>query len=184
MKRISLLFSLLAVCMVTALYAQTAAPKPSAEMKKLNAFVGHFTYEGEGVPSPLGPARRYKGEVDVQIALKGFFAHCTGTEKDATGEMHFVEYWGYDSTNNTFYSNRYEDDDSNVYSEKFTINGSAVAVTGSALVNGKQYVTRRTENWAKDWSSATMKMEFSSDGKTWNPLLQQKFTKVKLAAKR
>jgi len=98
--------------------------------------------------------------------------------------MHFVEYWGYDSTNNTFYSNRYEDDDSNVYSEKFTINGSEVAVTGSALVNGKQYVTRRMENWAKDWSGATMKMEFSSDGKTWNALLQQKFTKVKLAAKR
>lgn len=180
MQRIAVLFSLLGVWLVTALYAQTTAPKPSPEMKKLDRFVGHFTYEGESVASALGPAGRFEGEFHIQLALKGFFVQCTGTEKDATGEMHFVEYWGYDSENKTFYSNRYEDDASNVYSEKFTMNGDTVAVTGTAFVGGRQYATRRIEHWARDWSGATMVMEFSADGKTWMPLLQQKLTKVRL----
>lgn len=183
MARVCILLSLLVVCVVTTFQGQTTEPRPDPEMKKLSSFVGRFAYEGESMSSPLGAAGKFKGEFDVQIVLKGFFAQCTGTQKDETGEIHFVEYWGHDTANNTFYSYRYEDDDGSVYLEKFTVNGNAVAVTGSALVNGKQYATRRIENWAEDWNSATMKMEFSSDGKTWMPLFREKVIKIKPSGK-
>jgi len=52
-QRSSLLLSLIVICFVTPLRAQTSAPKPDPELKKLHVLVGHWTYEGEYKPGPL-----------------------------------------------------------------------------------------------------------------------------------
>jgi len=59
MQRISALLFLLVFCFATAMQAQ--APKPDPEMKKLGVLVGHWTYEGEYKPGPLGPGSKIVG---------------------------------------------------------------------------------------------------------------------------
>ena len=59
MKKIvaTLAFSIVALCVSMASYAQTppAAPKPGPEHQKLAYFVGKWTVEGEMKASPMGP---------------------------------------------------------------------------------------------------------------------------------
>jgi len=52
MTRISVLLFLLIGCFATAMQAQAPAPKPDPEVKKLHAWVGHWTLEGEAKPGP------------------------------------------------------------------------------------------------------------------------------------
>jgi hypothetical protein len=49
---------------------------------------------------------------------------------------------------------------------------------------GKRYLTRRSELWSADTTSATMKMDVSTDGKAWVPLREQKMTKGASGAKK
>ena len=177
MKRIGLLFPLLVICFVALAQAQTTAPKPSPEMRKLHRFVGHWVFETEYKPTPLGPVVKTSGEFRVRMALKGFFAQCDGLEKSAEGETHFVEIWGYDPVEKNYFTTRYSDDDGSTYSETFRIHGSTVPVTGALMAGGKRYLTRRTEVWSAD--GATMNADLSiDDGKTWIPWFETKVTKA------
>jgi len=55
MRPSNLLRILIALCFATTMRAQTSAPKPSPELKKLLPLVGHWTYEEEWKAGPLGP---------------------------------------------------------------------------------------------------------------------------------
>ncbi len=57
----------------TAIFAQTPAPKPDVEVKKLHVLVGHWTWEWEAKPGPLGSGGKATGEYDGQMILGGFF---------------------------------------------------------------------------------------------------------------
>jgi hypothetical protein len=81
MQRFHILLFLLVACFATAMQAQSQAPKPDPEMKKLHVFVGHWTYEGEATPGPLGPGGKFAGEYDGQMILGGFFYQGRWTEK-------------------------------------------------------------------------------------------------------
>lgn len=58
MQRISLLFAVLVVWFIAAVQAQAPVPKPGPEIRKLHVLVGHWTYEGEYKPGPLGPGAK------------------------------------------------------------------------------------------------------------------------------
>jgi hypothetical protein len=73
MTRITVLLFALVVCFATAAQAQTQAPKPDPALKKLAVRVGHWTYEGENNPGPLGLGGKYTGEATCQMILGGFF---------------------------------------------------------------------------------------------------------------
>jgi hypothetical protein len=179
MQRIRLLFSLLAICFIAALQAQTTAPKPDPALQKLHVFVGHWKYAGENQPGPLGPGGKYTGELDIRMILGGFFAQCRDT--DATGQLHSLEIWAYDAASKNFVTHGYADDGT-TYSETFNFDGHTVSLTGTLLTGGKRYFTRMTQVWNEDWTSAIMKEEISADGKVWVPWFEQTMTKVKPAA--
>jgi hypothetical protein len=183
MKRISVLLLALVVCSATAMQAQTQAPKPNPELKKLLPLVGHWTYEGEFKPGPFGPGGKVTGDWTTQVILGGFFLQARFTEKGPAGEARGLRIYGYDPVNKNFPSQGYGDNGS-TFSGVLTVTQNTYTFTGKLVVAGKPYQGKGTFVLAADLASGTQKAEISSDGKTWTPWFEEKFTKVQPAAKK
>jgi hypothetical protein len=186
MQRFHILLLLLFACFATAVSAQTpaTAPKPDPELKKLaDHCVGHWTYEGEYKPGPLGPGGKVTATATDRMILGGFFLEERRTEKGATGESQALELDGYDPVNKNFTASVFNDDGS-TYSGVFTLSGNTLTWTGKSIVAGKQYSFRGTLACAADWMSCTQKSEVSSDGSTWVPFFEFNWTKVKPVPKK
>jgi len=179
MRRFNILLFLLVVCFATAMRAQTHAP----ELKKLAVVVGHWTYELEYKPGPLGPGGKFTGDATDQMTLGGFFLQERRAEKGAMGETGALEITGYDPVNKNFTVSGYEGD-GNTYSGVLTVNGNTWTYTGKFVVAGKQYLFKDTFILAPDLMSAIAKAEISADGNTWTPWFEGKYTKAKPAPKK
>jgi hypothetical protein len=184
MTRITILLFLLIVCITAALQAQAPAPKPNPEVKKLSVFLGHWTYEGEYMPGPLGPGGKYTGEMACQMILRGFFMQCRLTEKGPAGALQYLVLCGYDSANKNFATGWYFGDGSRA--------SGAISMAGNTwnfaakkwAAAGKQIPFKSTLVLAPDLASATQKTETSVDGTTWAPWFEMKYTKAQPAAKK
>ncbi len=174
MKRIGFTVGLAIVVLAVALLAQTAAPKPGPEQKKLNIWVGDWTYEGENQATPLGPAGKYVGKMTVRPILGGFFVEFQGKE----GSLSWQEVDGYDALNKTFFWTGFGSD-GNVNAVTYTINGTTVEYSGTVRLGEKQYRIRGTCVFAADFMSFVDKRELSVDGQTWMPNFQSKDVKTK-----
>jgi hypothetical protein len=183
MTRISALLFLLVFCFATAMQAQAPAPKPDPALKKLSVLVGHWTYEGESKPGPLGPGGKFTGEYTARMILGGFFLQAGSTEKGPAGETRGLEIEAYDPVNKNFVSNWYLSDGSR-FSGVLTVSEKTLAWAGKFLLPGKQYQFKGTFVLATDLASGTYKEELSADGKTWTPLGESRWTKAKPAAKK
>jgi hypothetical protein len=183
MKRTVALLFLLVFCFATAMQAQAPAPKPGPEVKGLHVLVGHWTYEGESKPGPLGPGGKYTGETTCQMILGGFFLRCELSEKRAEGEIRFLEIDGYDPVNKNFSTEGYFGGGGR-WSGVITIAGKTWTYAEKLLIAGKQYQYKGTLVFAPDLASGTYKEELSADGKTWTPSSESKWTKTKPAAKK
>jgi hypothetical protein len=177
MQRIIVLLFLLVFCLAGAMLAQVPPPKPDAELKKLNADSGHWTYEGEARPGPLGPGGKFSGEFDGQMSLGGFFFEGRGTDKGPAGEGRYLEIDGYDPVNKNFTSDIYDDDGSR-FSGTLTITGNTRTYVGKTVKPGKQYQYRATFVLSPNLASGTYKEEISVDGKTWITYGESKWTKT------
>jgi len=183
MARTSLLLFFLVVCSGTVMQAQAQAPKPGPEVKKLHAWLGHWTYEGEYNPGPLGPAGKHTGEMTCQMILGGFFLQCRVTEKGPMGEWRALPIIGYDAVNKNYPDQTYIDNGSCI-TGVFTVGGNRYTWTGEWAAGGKEYQARGTYTVAADLMSMTDKAETSVDGQTWTPLREGKWTKVPPATKK
>ena len=183
MARISPLLFLLVVCFSAAVQAQAPAPKPDPEAKKLRAWVGNWTYEGEYQAGPLGPAGKHTFEMTCQIILGGFFLQCRWTEKGPMGESRGLGIYGYDPANKNYPNHVYMDNGSSL-SGAFTLSGNTWAWAAKWPIGAKDYQARGTYTLTADLMSAMDTAEISADGKTWTPLREGKWTKVPPAAKK
>ena len=181
-RTIALLFLLMA-CFAMALEAQTPTPKPDPALKKMLPFLGHWTYEGESQPGPLGPGGKVTGEQNVRMILGGYFVETRTTEKNPRGETRSLEIDRYDPGDKNFPFSVY-DSEGGTFSGVFTVSENTSPWSGKYVVAGKQYLIRGTDTLAADSMSFTRKSEMSADGKTWAPLSESKFTKVRPAAQK
>jgi hypothetical protein len=179
MQRISVLLLVLLVCSATAMQAQAQAPKPDPEVKKLLPQLGHWTYEGEAKPGPLGPGGKSTGEMTCQMILGGFFMQCRSTDKGPSGETRSLMFEGYDPVNKNFSIGNYNDHGTRL-SGVLTITGNTWTYEWKL---GEQQV-KGTVILAPDLASGTYKTEISPDGKTWTPVGESRYTKVPPAAKK
>lgn len=183
MTRISVLLFVLVVFFATAMQAQAQAPKPGPEVKKLHAVVGHWTFDGEQNPGPLGPGGRFTGEDNCRMILGGFFFQCQMSAKVAGADMRLLEIDGYDPVNKNFSTEMFFGDGSRI-SGVLTISGNTWTYEEKWAVAGKQYQVKDSFVLAPDLTTGTDKMEISSDGTTWAPFSETKWTKVQPAAKK
>jgi hypothetical protein len=183
MQRTSILLFVVVVFFATATQAQAPAPKPNPELKKLLPLVGHWTYEGEYKPGPLGPGGKITGVYDAHWILGGFFLQAQEAEKGEAGETHNLEIDSYDPVNKTFASDLYQSDGTR-FSGTLTIAGNTITWAGKWVIAGKQYLFREPFVLAPDSMSGTTKGEISTDGKTWTPFFEGKFTKAKPGSKK
>ena len=184
MKRIRLLFSVLVVCFVAAMQAQTTAPKPDRALKQLHGLIGHWTYTCEYQATPLGPAYTTTGAYTNQMILGGSSLEGQFKEKSTNGEFEGLEFTRYDPKKKNFAISGYQSV-RGAYSGTVTVKGTTVTNAVTFLIGGKPYESRATIVYSSDWTSADWKAEISSDGgKTWTPWFEQKMTKLKPATKK
>ncbi len=183
MQRISMLLLLLVVCFATAVLAQAPAPKPDPALRKLSVLVGHWTYDGEYKPGPLGPGGKITGVYDAHMILGGFFMQAQETEKGAMGETRNLEIDAYDPVNKTFTSDLYQSDGTK-FSGTLTVAGNTITWAGRWVIAGRTYYFKEPFVLAPDLMSGAAKGEISTDGKTWTPFFEGKFTKAKPAPKK
>jgi hypothetical protein len=162
------------------MHAQAPAPKPNPELKKLQAYVGHWTVEGEMNP-PSGPAIKISGTYDGKMTLGGFYFQGLARNKES---LQAVEYFGYDPVNRNIVGNTYAVDGTQT-TWVATISGNTVSWTGKAIAAaGEQYSVRGRDVFTADFMSITSTLERSSDGKTWVPFFEGKWTKAAAPAKK
>ena len=185
MRRFVVLFLLLMVAFVSVVQAQApaTAPKPDPELKKMGAFVGHWTVERDYKPSPLSPGGKVTGEVSLRWVLRGFFLEAREVEKGPTGETHFFEYYGYDPVNKTVTFNVMFDNGSYLFGTTAATEGTS-SWDGKYVTGGKEYRIRASIVFAPDGKSYNAKFEISTDGKTWSPWWEGKYTKSEPTAKK
>ena len=186
MRRFVVLFLLLMVGFVSVVQAQApaTAPKPDPELKKMQPWIGHWTYEQEYKAGPLGPGDKVTGEMKVQMILGGFFQEGWFTEKGAKGVSHLLEIDGYDTTNKTFtFATFYDNGNAGTGTYRFS-GAKEWNFEGKLFAGGKEYPLRGKGEFAPDMKSFTFSGEISTDGKTWVPWWEAKYTKSEPAVKK
>jgi hypothetical protein len=182
MKRILIAVALVMLLVAVALQSQTPAPKPGPEQKKLEIWVGDWTYEGETRATPLGPAGKFIGKNSTRPILGGFFIEFRGEEKGPSGALQWYEIDGYDPVSKRFSWNNFASEGS-VQAITYTIEGTTVSFSGTQVTGGKQYKIRGTFAFAPDFTSSVGKFEMSVDGTAWMPISESRATKIKSSPK-
>ena len=154
-------------------------PKPGPEVEKLGYFVGGWTSAGEMKESPMGPAGPTSGR-DMCGWLPGkFFVVCRIESKGPMGTVAAQGIIGYDT-------------EKKVYTWwSFNSLGQVETATGrnengSWIWSNEMKMGGKTMKGRYTMSDTTpagydFKWEDSSDGKTWNAMLQGKVSKIQRA---
>ena len=178
MNRTLIAVALLMFFVAVALQAQAPAPKPGPEHKKLDIWVGDWTYEGENFATPLGSAGKLSGKNTARPILGGFFMEFRGEDKGPSGSTQWIEIDSYNPLSKKFTWDSFASDGT-VQNFTYTIEGTAVSFSGKQFAGGKAFDIRGTITFARDFMSTVAKWELSVDGKVWMPLSESKATKVK-----
>jgi len=182
MQRTSLLLLLIFISIATTVRSQTTSLKPSPEIQKLHAFLGHWNGEGEVKSGPWGPEHKVTTDETVEMILGGFFLQIRGTVREPFREVLWIV--GYDPLNKNYPATRYAGDGS-ITTGTLAVDGSTwtFASAGKVSVAGKQYLIRQTMTLAADLRSWTEKRELSEDGNTWITIAEAKATKIESTTK-
>ena len=176
MKHTAVVVGMLVLLLAVASQAQGPAPKPGPELKKLEIWVGDWTYEGEAKSTPLGPAGRYSGKSSTRPILGGFFIESRAEENGSSGFFQWQSIDGYDPISKRFTWRGFTNDGS-FDAGTYTIDNKTESYSGTLTSGGKQYQERGTIVFSTDFTSYVDKREISTDGKTWMPFFENKGTK-------
>jgi hypothetical protein len=153
------------------------APKPSADVRKLEVWVGTWNYEGDAKATPIGPAAKIAGTQTGRMVMGGFAFEWKGSEKGVMGAVEWGEMDTYDAAAKTYPFFGYQTDGT-IWSGTNTIVGGVWKASASTTVKGVSYKVRGESTPSADGKSWTFKQDLSTDGKTWMPWTEVKMTKV------
>lgn len=168
------------LCCVGVGVAVAQAPmlqKAGADQKRLEAFVGTWSYEGEAKQNPYGPAGKITGTDVYDMLPGGFFLTHHWDEKNPLGSLKGTETWGYDPAKKA-YEYHYYTSFGEMGSGSITVNGSAwTAISSGTTFDGKKAWSRCVMTFAGA-TTFTSKCAASTDGKTWSgDIFEAKWTK-------
>ena len=155
--------------------AQTEAPKPAPELKKLDYFVGTWTVEGEIKPGLMGAGGKFTGTNRVQWMDGGFFLVTQSEFSGAMGKGAETAFMGYDSSDKT-----YTYDSFNTFGEADHARGRLDGDTWTWLSEtrlGSRTLKGRLTMKMISATAYDFKFETSADGVAWNTVLEGKDTR-------
>lgn len=155
--------------------AQMEPPKPAPELKKLDYFAGTWAAKGDVKPGPMGLGGKFTGTNHVQWMNGGFFLVTHSEFNGALGKGTETAYMGYDSNDKM-----YTYDSFNTLGEadhaKGNVDGDTWTWQSETRI-GPQTMKGRLTITVISATAYNFKFEMSSDGTTWNTVLEGKDTK-------
>lgn len=151
------------------------APKPAAELKKLNYFAGTWIMQGEFAPGPLGPGGKMT-ETDRNGWMDGgFFLVVRSEFKTPMGDGTGVAYLGFDANAKTYTYDEFNSMGEAIHS-KGAVDGDTWTWSGERETDGVSARTRFIQQF-RSAMSYDFKFEISQDGKNWITVMEGKATK-------
>jgi len=150
--------------------AQTDAPKPAPELKRLDYFVGTWAAEGEIKPGPMGPGGKFTGTNRVAWMDGGFFLVTHSEFSGVMGKGVETAYMGYDTDQKV-----YTYDSFNSLGEADHAKGKLDGDTWiwlSETTVGSQTMKGRLTIRVLSATAYHFKFELSPDGAAWSTLLE------------
>ena len=180
MKTIAMISSFCVLsCMLFASVAQAQmeAPKPGPAVKKLDAFAGSWTLDGDLKPGPMGPGGKMTETEKCEWMDGGFFLVCHTDFKSAMGDGTGVSVMGYSSDDKAYTYREFnswgEFDDSRGSLDADTWTWTSDEKMGDTVMKGR-FTMKFTSP-----ASYSFAYEMSPDGAKWTTLVDGKATKGK-----
>ncbi|HTW60003.1 MAG TPA: DUF1579 family protein [Terriglobales bacterium] len=176
MKTTAMLLATWMICAATSL-AQTDAPKPGPEHKKLDMFAGSWTLEGDMKASPMNPAGKMTENEKCEWMDGDFFLVCHTNYQSSMGDGTGLSVMGYSADDKAYTYREFnswgEFDDS-----KGSVDGDTWTWTSDEKMGAKTFKGKFTMKILSP-TSYTFTFEMSQDGDTWTTIMDGKATKGK-----
>jgi hypothetical protein len=154
------------------------APKPGAEVKKLDMLAGAWTVEGEVKPNPMGPGGKMSEIEKCDWMEGGFFLVCHVDFKSASsGNGSGMSVIGY-SADEKAYTYREFNSWGEAMDSRGSLDGDTWIWTSDDKMGNTTVKGRFTMKFASP-TSYTFTYETSPDGTKWTTLVDGKATKGK-----
>jgi len=174
MKRAEMILAA-ALIVTAAAMAQTAAPKPGPELRKLDVFVGTWTLDGNMKASSMGPAGTMNESEKCEWMEGGFYLVCHSDFKSSMGNGVGLSVMGYSAEEKSYTYREFnsfgEFDDSRGSLDGDTWTWTSDEKMGSMTMKGR-FTMHMTSS-----SSYTFVFDMSQDGAKWSTVMDGKATK-------
>ncbi len=159
-------------------HAQTGKPGP--EHKRLEVFVGSWTWVADLKPGIFGPAGKCTGVERFQWLPGEFFLQMNREGKCPGGDLRQTIIFGYDPVNKRHTGTFFDHTSGGSTSATTTTSGNTWKWAGTGYTGeGKGFQERCTLTLATGGGSSSLTCEIATDGKTWTPSWEAKYTKSK-----
>lgn len=165
------------ICLsVVAAAAQTPMPKPGPEHKRLEVFVGNWTFEGQFNGGTIGQGGKITGTETNQMP-GGFFVERHYKEKGPAGERRGVHVFGYDPVKKTYVTSDF-DSMGGYGSGTASVSGNTWTFSEQRVGGGKLLRNQCVLKFASGNRSFTVSCKVSTDGRSWTSGFEGRWRRV------
>jgi uncharacterized protein DUF1579 len=166
---------LAAALLLAAAMAQTAAPKPGPELKKLDVFVGTWTIDGTMKPGMMGSGGTMTENEKCEWMEGGFYLVCNTDYKSSMGNGVGLSVMGY-SADDKIYTYRQFGGTGEFEDSKGRVDGDTWIWTTDEKMGGANMKARFTIHMTSA-SAYTFAFDMSQDGTNWSTVMEGKAAK-------
>jgi hypothetical protein len=163
------------LALAAAAFAQSEAPKPGPEHKKLDYFAGAWTLSGEMKPGPMGPGGSMNENEKCMWMEGNFFLICHSDYSSSMGNGTGVAVMGY-SADDKAYTYREFNSWGEFEDSRGSVDGDNWTWTSDEKMGGQTMKGRFSMKIVSP-TTYNFTFEMSQDGKTWTTVMDGKATK-------
>jgi hypothetical protein len=169
------MFVAVALLLAAAAMAQTAAPKPGPELRKLDVFVGTWTLDGTMKPGAMGAGGTMTEINKCEWMEGGFYLVCHSEFKSTMGNGVGLSVMGYSADAKAYTYHEFTSD-GEIVDSKGALDGDTWTWTNDEKMDGKTMKGRFTIHMTSA-ASYTFVFDMSQDGTNWSTVMDGKATK-------
>src|SRR6185295_1582959 len=147
------------------------------EQKRLEVFVGSWTFEGQFRGGTIGQGGKVTGTETSQM-LGGFFVERHYKEKGPAGERRGIHVFGHDPVKKTYVTSDF-DSMGGYGSGTASVSGNTWTFSEHRVGGAKPLQNRCVLTFAAGNRAFTVKCKVSTDGQTWAPGFEGRWTRMR-----